>query len=315
MFDNNYKCSSSDKSGFCYIMGPTGATGPKGENGPVTVDIGKTVTGNSDTDAIVTNSGTNKNVILDFVIPRGKDGEVGPTGPRGMKGVMGLQGMQGEQGIPGEIGPTGPRGVAGEKGLKGDKGDAGPKGDVGDIGPAGPIGPIGPQGVKGDKGDTGPQGLPGEKGEVGPTGPTGPANGLVAYGERYSNTMQTISVAANTDTIVPLEETGTALHTSYTTDNAITINELGTYQINYFFNGALALDTSLTVSVQSSGVTIPGTIITSEATAHFLNEISGTVITAQQVGDVLTLVIKSGLAVDVTFNGSTNAKLSVLKIH
>ena len=67
------KCEKYSNPFFtgCYIVGPTG---PKGEPG-ATIEVGKTTTGEPGMPASVTNKGTNENVILDFVIPRG---EVGP---------------------------------------------------------------------------------------------------------------------------------------------------------------------------------------------------------------------------------------------
>lgn len=78
------------------ITGPTGPTGPQGDIGPTgpqgiaaTVTVGTTTTGEAGTDALVTNSGTLEDAILDFTIPAGI---TGPTGPQG------------------DIGPTGPAG-------------------------------------------------------------------------------------------------------------------------------------------------------------------------------------------------------------
>ena len=79
------------KDKLVYI-GPTGPTGPQG---PATITIGTTTTGESGTNASVTNSGTDENAVLDFVIPRGDTGATGP---------------QGEQGIEGPTGPTGATG-------------------------------------------------------------------------------------------------------------------------------------------------------------------------------------------------------------
>ena len=50
--------------------GPTGATGASA----VTVTIGNTVTGAPGTNAVVTNTGTPENAILNFTIPRGATG-------------------------------------------------------------------------------------------------------------------------------------------------------------------------------------------------------------------------------------------------
>lgn len=93
---------------YCYIEGPKGdrgdigPTGPRGENGPTTIVVGTTETVESHEPAMVVNTGTEKDIVLDFKIPRGQDGiegQVGPTGPQGLKGD------KGEQGIQGPIGP------------------------------------------------------------------------------------------------------------------------------------------------------------------------------------------------------------------
>lgn len=62
------------------IVGPTGPTGPAGA---ATITVGATTTTDPGTDATVTNSGTNENVILNFTIPRGEDGATGPIGATG----------------------------------------------------------------------------------------------------------------------------------------------------------------------------------------------------------------------------------------
>ena len=61
--------------------------------GTVSVNVGKTTTGEPGTNASVTNSGDETNVILNFTIPRG---DTGPQGP---------QGKQGPAGAPGPAGP------------------------------------------------------------------------------------------------------------------------------------------------------------------------------------------------------------------
>jgi len=57
----------------------------------VTVSVGTTTTASDPaTPAAVTNSGTNKDVVLNFVIPRGLQG------PQGIQGVQGIQGEKGD---------------------------------------------------------------------------------------------------------------------------------------------------------------------------------------------------------------------------
>lgn len=81
-----------------------------------TIEIGTVTTGGPGTDAAVTNTGTETDAVLNFVIPRGDKGEKGDTGE------------QGPQGVKGDIGPAGPRGEAGATGPQGPKGEPGEDG-------------------------------------------------------------------------------------------------------------------------------------------------------------------------------------------
>ena len=84
------------------IVGPQGAKGDQGDAGTITV--GSVTAGDPGTNPIVTNSGTNQNAILNFVIPRGltgatgAQGNVGPKGDTGERGPIGLTGPQGDPG-------------------------------------------------------------------------------------------------------------------------------------------------------------------------------------------------------------------------
>ena len=60
------------------VTGPTGAIGKDGE--AASFVVGTTDTSEPGTAAVVVNSGTARNVVLDFIIPRGA---AGPTGPAG----------------------------------------------------------------------------------------------------------------------------------------------------------------------------------------------------------------------------------------
>jgi hypothetical protein len=72
-------------------VGPSGPTGPKGD-AAATIAVQSTTTGNAGTDAIVTNSGTSSNVLLNFTIPRGATGDTGAAGAAGPAGANGLDG-------------------------------------------------------------------------------------------------------------------------------------------------------------------------------------------------------------------------------
>ena len=79
-----------------------GGTGPQGPAGKAaTIQIGSVTSGAA---PAVTNSGTETNAVLDFVLQQG------PQGPQGLKGDTGEQGPAGAKGDPGEQGPQGPAG-------------------------------------------------------------------------------------------------------------------------------------------------------------------------------------------------------------
>lgn len=83
-------------------IGPQGPQGEPGKDGAAaTVAVGTVTTGEPDTPASVTNSGTQNAAVLDFVIPQGVKGD------KGDKGDTGPQGIQGEKGDKGDTGEKG----------------------------------------------------------------------------------------------------------------------------------------------------------------------------------------------------------------
>lgn len=64
------------------LQGEQGIQGEKGDTA-LSVTLGTVTTGEAGTEASVTNSGTNTDLILDFVIPRGAKGEKGEQGADG----------------------------------------------------------------------------------------------------------------------------------------------------------------------------------------------------------------------------------------
>ena len=362
----------SKKHPYCYIQGPTGpkgetgAKGDRGDVGPATIKVGTTETVSELENAIVSNSGTEKDVILDFKIPRGEKGEKGDIGIQGIKGEKGDRGDIGPQGVKGDRGDTGPATIkvgttetvselenasvsnsGTEKDVildfkipRGEKGEIGPRGLPGEIGRTEHIAidetetiePGEPAQVmdtfedwvhhlsflipKGEKGEQGPQGQQGEQGITGPQGPIGPPgpSNITAYGIRYSMSDAKLNLQQAIDTTIPLNEKGVALFTEYPDDNSIKINESGVYLVSYFFTGATNEDCSLTTSIRANNILQPATNTTSEFQAQIINNISGSTIVSLLKDDHITLNIKSSITVNLIFNGSTNAMLSVIKI-
>ena len=268
-------------------IGPQGIKGEKGDPGPSTIQIGNVETIEPNEEAEVINTGTPVDVVLDFKIPRGEKGEQGDIGPRGM---------------PGEIGRTEHITIdetetleAGESATVMDTFENWvhhlaffiPKGDKGDVGERGPQGPAGPPGT----------------------------SFTSSYGIRYSMTDTQINLPQAADTIIPLPEKGTAFLTEYPDDNSIKIKESGVYLVSYLLCGATNEECSITMSVRANNILQPATSATSEFSAQMINSISGSTICSLQPNDLITLNVKTSKTVNMRFNGSTNAMLSVTKIH
>lgn len=104
------------------------------------ISIGTTTTGEAGTDASVSNSGTATNMILNFTIPKGANGQ------DGQDGADGTNGADGEDGITPHIGENGnwflgeedtgkpSRGIQGETGEQGQPGQPGSDGEDGQDG-------------------------------------------------------------------------------------------------------------------------------------------------------------------------------------
>lgn len=268
-------------------IGPQGIKGDKGDPGPSTIQIGNIETVDSKKEAEVINVGTPVDVVLNFKIPKGEKGDKGDEGPRGLPGELGRtehiaidETETLEPGEPATVMDTFENWVH-------HLAFSIPKGEKGDVGEKGPQGPAGPPGKE----------------------------FISSYGIRYSMSDTQINLPQATDTVIPLPEKGVAFLTEYPDDNSIKIKENGVYLVSYLLCGATNEECSLTMSVRANNILQPATSATSEFNAQIINSISGTTILSLQTNDFITLNIKPSKTVTMRFNGSTNAMLSVTKIH
>ena len=267
--------------------GLQGLKGEKGDQGPATIQIGNIETIGPNEEAEVINVGTPEDVVLDFKIPKGEKGEQGDIGPRG---------------LPGEIGRT--EHIAIDETETLEPGEPATVMDTFENW----VHHLAFSIPKGEKGDAG------ERGVQGPAGPPG-TEFVSSYGIRYSMTDTQITLPQATDTIIPMPEKGIAFLTEYPDGNSIKIKESGVYLVSYLLCGATNEECSITMSVRANDILQPATSATSEFSAQMINSISGTTIISLQPDDLITLNVKSSKAVMMKFNGSTNAMLSVTKIH
>ncbi len=265
-------------------IGPQGIKGERGDQGPSTIQIGNIETIEPTEEAEVINVGTPVDVVLEFKIPKGEKGDIGP---RGLPGEIGRtehitidETETLEPGEPAQVMDTFENWVHHLAFLI-------PKGEKGDIGERGPQGPAGPPGTE----------------------------FVSSYGIRYSMTNTQLNLPQGIDTIIPLPEKGTAFLTEYPDNNSIKIKENGVYLISYSLCGATNEDCSLTTSVRANDILQPATNTTSEFQAQIINCISGSTIVSLNKDDLVTLNVKPSMTVNMIFNGSTSAVLSVTKIH
>ena len=268
-------------------IGPQGIKGERGDQGPSTIQIGNVETIEPTEEAEVINIGTPVDVVLDFKIPKGEKGDTGDRGPRG---------------LPGEIGRTEHIAIDETETL-----EPGEPAQVMDTFEnwVHHLAFLIPKGEKGDTGDRGPQG---------PAGPPG-TEFVSSYGIRYLMTDTQLNLPQGTDTTIPLYEKGAAFLTEYPDNNSIKIKENGVYLISYSLCGATNEDCSLTMSVRANDILQPATNTTSEFQAQIINCISGSTIVSLNKDDLVTLNVRPSMTVNIIFNGSTNAMLSVTKIH
>lgn len=152
-----------------------------GGEATVTVDVGSTITGEPGSEASVTNSGTQQNVVLNFTIPRGATGAQGPKGDNGADGAPGEQGPQGPAGQDGAEGPQGPAGADGAAATirvgAVTASAPGSSPQVTNVGTenAAVFNFVLPRGEAGPQGEPGPAGADGQDGQQGPQGEPGPA--------------------------------------------------------------------------------------------------------------------------------------------
>lgn len=146
------------------------------------------------------------------------------------------------------------------------------------------------------------------------SGPTGPANGLNAYGGRFSNTGQTISISVGTQTQISLPATMPVLNENYNTPNSITIFQTGNYEISYFLSATAAVATTLTLAVRQNGVNIPSLEISRLLAVGTSSIYSGSAIVTLPAGSIIDMALSALLAVGVTLGSSVNASLIVKRI-
>jgi hypothetical protein len=198
----------------------------------------------------------------------------------------------------GPVGPTGASGATGHAGPTGATGSQGPQGPTGPIGFPGPIGATGPTGP------TGPTGITGGTGAIGPTG----LSGVLDFAFIYSIANQTIVPGGN----VMLEQNGPfaadtgIVHSTTVSNQNITINDQGVYQIQYTAAATTTQATSINFTLTQNGSPIPVSDMVIGASTNLV-EVAGQAIFFALSGDIITLQSQSSANVFLQINNGATA--------
>ncbi len=326
---------------FCCVQGP------KGDPGPTTIQVGTTKTGAAGTKASVTNSGTTKDVILDFVVPKGADGEkiaIGTTYtldanarakvvdnyegnihtidfyiPQGFDGINGTNGQDGAPGPKGEDGKSEQIEIAETKTL-----DAGMDavveddfdGEVHSLTfsiPRGEKGDPGPRGEQGIQGNTGPAGADGAKGDAGPKGDTGDAD-LTSYASIYENNANSYTLTGDKANQVQMSIKGEMKNMDTNFTNTIRTKEEGVYKVDYFFIAKSSAKAVITLELRKDSESIAASKLSKDVEANQYAEFNGSTIVTVENGKKLDLTIKSSVNATLTPDDDTTAYLNVMRI-
>ncbi len=223
-------------------------------------------------------------------------------GQRAYPLVYNCYGCTGPTGPTGEIGPTGPAGAATVTVGTTTTGDPGSAANVTNVGtPENVILDFTiPAGATGPTGEIGPTGT---TGEIGPTGPRAVIDSILVG---FDGT-QTVQSNDNLELGVLVNSTGTAF--TYTSPNQITINEAGTYLLNFssiINNTNAAGDLGVSLQVNSTVIPTASEYIVTQ-TASFSSELQHNYNASP--GDVITVINLSPVS-----NNYHDVTLSILKL-
>lgn len=146
------------------------------------------------------------------------------------------------------------------------------------------------------------------------TGATGPANGLAAYGGKYSDTPQTINIVLGGASQVGLPNAMPNLNVTYTPTNSITVAQAGSYEITYYLNATAAVATAVTMAVRNNGTNIPSATVSRLLSVGVESIYSGSTVVTLAAGDVIDMALSALLAVGITLGTGTNASLVITKL-
>ena len=165
-------------------------------------------------------------------------------------------------------------------------------------------------------GPTGPTGAAGAAGEEGPTGDTGPtgAAAITGYGGLYNNSTQNITIPANGQQQVSLDEdmpfSGMTLGA-----NSITITTAGDYMVDAMLAGQSTTGSfGFSFGVAVNGSLTGTSLTTSRPMVEDFDEYTIGAIVTLAAGDVLTLVVDSVTGGTIALGADTNAFLRVVLV-
>ena len=136
--------------------------------------------------------------------------------------------------------------------------------------------------------------------------------GLSSFGGRFNDDFTPINIVVGQE-VIPLPEIMPGRDVEYS-DNSITIEENGIYEINYSINVSAEVAALVTTSVRVNGQDIDSTVISRLIDVDLGTVYSGSTIVELNSGDVIDMAISALIAVEVTLGNGVNASLSIRRI-
>lgn len=92
------------------------------------------------------------------------------------------------------------------------------------------------------------------------------------------------------------------------------LNRLWIYKIDYFITIESPTDVIFTLAIKKDQNIITGSDVNGDGITDYYTQLSGTIINQLLPEEVITLILKASKTVNISFNSSTNAKMSIIKL-
>jgi len=134
------------------------------------------------------------------------------------------------------------------------------------------------------------------------------------YGGIRSNDAQTITSGGRLQSQIPMPLTDPSINVSYDTENTISVDQTGDYEVQYSLVASPSLPVTLTAALRLDGSDIPTTVMSRPLGANTSSELVGSAILSLHAGDELDMAISTNLGADITLGRGLNAYIILKRL-